>query len=164
MMNAVPVSREERLAHLRAIAQVMDSAIAIPGTDLRFGIDPILGLFPGMGDVLGMLTSAYIVVQATRWKLPAATLGRMVMNLGLDWLAGNVPIVGDLFDVTWKANTQNLKLLEAHLHEPQATKAADRWFVFLVFLALGLLVALAGLTGGLLLLVVTQIWRMITGG
>jgi hypothetical protein len=156
--------RHERLTQLRSLTRLLDNAIAIPGTTYRVGIDPLLGLFPGLGDMAGMLMSAYIVMQAATWKLPSHTLGRMVMNLGMDWLAGTVPLVGDMFDVVWKANSENLKLLEAHLESPEESRAADRWFVFGIFVVLGLLVALAGLAGGTLLWVVMQLWHWVSGG
>ena len=132
-------SRIERLEHLQSLSYLLDNAIAIPGTRFRFGLDPVLGLVPGLGDVSGVVFSAYIVLQAARWRLPAATLLRMLGNIGLDWLIGNVPLLGDLFDVGFKANARNVALLRNHVEQPGQSKAADGWVVFLVFMALGLL-------------------------
>ncbi len=136
-------SRSQTLKQLQTLSRLLDNAVAIPGTSYRVGLDPFLGLIPGMGDVAGIVFSAYIVVQATRWKLPAETLIRMVLNLGVDWLLGTVPLLGDLFDVGWKANARNVALLEDHLAQPAQHAAADRWVVGLVFVALGLLLAMS---------------------
>lgn len=148
-------SRTNRLEHLRSLSHLLDNAIALPGTKLRFGLDPILGLIPGLGDVSGIMFSAYIVVQAARWKLPAETLFRMLTNIGLDWLAGSVPMLGDLFDVGFKANARNVALLENHVQRPGPSQAADRWVVFLVFAVLGLLLTIS------LAIAFTIIWGLI---
>ncbi len=134
---------DDRLVQLQRLSHLLDNAIAIPGTDYRVGLDPFLGLLPGAGDVAGTALSAYIVIQATRWKLPAATLLRMLGNVCMDWLVGTLPILGDLFDVGWKSNARNVALLEDHLAAPRASQAADRWVVLLVFATLGLLLALS---------------------
>ncbi len=148
-------SRTGKLEHLRSLSHLLDNALSIPGTRFRIGLDPIIGLIPGLGDVSGILFSAYIVAQAARWKLPAGTLLRMLMNIGLDWLVGNVPMVGDLFDAGFKANARNVSLLEEHLKLPGEAKAADRWVVFLVFLVLGLLLAIS------LAIATTVIWGLV---
>jgi hypothetical protein len=131
------------LQRLRQMSHWLDNAIAIPGTDYRLGLDPILGLLPGGGDLLTGLMSVYIVFEAVRMGLPAATLGRMGFNILLDTLSGTVPVLGDLFDVTWKANSQNVALLEKHMADPTPSRAADKLF------ALGLIVALIALVVGM---------------
>lgn len=87
------------LKRLRQISHVLDKAIPVPGTKVRIGLDPILGLLPGGGDVLTGLMSVYIVFEGARMGVPAATLGRMGTNIVLDVLTGTVPVLGDLFDV-----------------------------------------------------------------
>ncbi len=128
------------LKRLRQISHVLDNAIGIPGSDIRIGLDPILGLLPGGGDVLTGLISVYIVYEGAKMGLPAATLARMGFNIGLDTLSGTVPVLGDLFDVTWKANSQNVALLEKHIANPVPTRAADRLFAGVVIFALLVLV------------------------
>lgn len=149
----------QRLEQLRRLSHLLDNAIALPGTNYRIGLDPFLGLVPGAGDVAGTALSAYIVVQAARWQLPAGTLLRMLWNVGLDWLLGTVPVLGDLVDVGWKANARNVALLEAHLRDGpingQSARAADRWVVLLVFALLGLLLALS------LALAASVIWGLV---
>ena len=131
------------LQRLRKISRVLDNAIGIPGTNFRIGLDPILGLLPGAGDFMGTALSAYIVIEAARLGLPRAALGRMAFNILLESLVGVVPVVGDLFDFAWKANTKNMALLEAHLNVPQASKKASPWFAFL--LVAGLIIVAVGL-------------------
>lgn len=124
------------LKRLRQMSHVLDNAIAVPGTKVRFGLDPILGVLPGGGDVLTGLMSVYIVFEGARLGLPAATIGRMGFNILLDTLTGLVPVIGDLFDVTWKANSQNVALLEKHIANPVPSRAADKAFAFVVIVAL----------------------------
>lgn len=157
-------TRAQSLGTLRKLTHILDEAIAIPGSKYRVGLDPILGLFPGFGDVLGLLLSSYLVVEAVRWKVPASTLGRMVFNIALEWLVGNVPVLGDIFDVAWKANVKNLALLESHAEQPSGAQAADQRFVFLIFMVLGLLVALAGTVAGTVFWLTVQVVRAIIGG
>ena len=121
---------------LRQLSHILDNAIPVPGTNYRVGVDPLLGLLPGVGDYLGTAFSAYIVVQAAQLGATKATLFRMVLNIAVDTLIGSVPILGDLFDVTWKANSLNLALLETYLNAPQTRQRVDWWFVVLLLVGL----------------------------
>ncbi len=153
--------RAKALQRIRWVTHLLDNAIPVPGTKVRFGLDPILGLFPGAGDWLSSVLSIYIVLESLRFRLPKAVLTQMVTNLLLDTAAGAVPVVGDLFDVTWKANHRNLKLLEASLDTPMPQQAANRGFVVaLVVVLLGLL-AMMTLVGVLAAQVMV---RLFSGG
>ncbi len=146
------------MKRLRQLSHLLDNAIALPGTDIRFGLDPILGLVGA--DVLTGLVSVYIVFEGARMGLPAATIGRMGFNIVLDTLTGLVPVLGDLFDVTWKANAQNVALLEKHLANPEPSRAADRVFAFLVIAALlALVVGMAVFS----VWVISQVFGFLTG-
>lgn len=134
------------LQRIRALSHVLDNAIAIPGTKLRFGLDPLLGLFPGAGDWVSAVLSVYIVLESLRFRLPRPVLTQMLSNLILDMAAGSVPVLGDVFDVTWKANHRNVKLLEASLQDPTPPPPANRLFVGLVVLALLGILAIVSLT------------------
>ena len=135
---------EAKLKRLKRISTLLDSAIAIPGTTYRLGLDPVLGLIPGGGDTLGAVLSAYIVLEAMQLKLPRETLIRMVTNLLTDCLLGAIPVAGDLFDVAWKANSRNVALLEGHIANPHKARPADRWFVFLmVIVVIGIVLGVA---------------------
>jgi hypothetical protein len=94
---------------------VLDSVIVIPGTNLRFGVDAVLGLFPGGGDVVGAALSGYIVYESWRLGVPPAALARMIGNVVTDTVLGAVPIAGDLFDAAWKANLRNIEILRRHV-------------------------------------------------
>lgn len=148
------------LRRLRLISHLLDNSIPIPGTNQRIGIDPILGLLPGAGDIVGSALSTYIVFEAARFGLPRETLVRMVGNILFETFTGTVPILGDVVDATWKANMRNLALLEAHLHPNDPTsqnpkRKADVGFIVLlvvgfVLLTIGIL-TLTGFLIGLLL-------------
>ena len=131
----------EHLRPLRAMTRLLDNAIAVPGTRFRFGLDAVIGLVPGIGDAIGAVFSSFIVYQAARLGASGATLARMVGNVALDTIVGQVPLLGDLFDAGWKANSRNLALLESHLERPAATARASRWILLLVIVGLLLLLA-----------------------
>jgi len=115
----------------------------IPGTNLRFGLDPILGLIPGAGDAAGAVLAAWILVAAIRLGASRATVVRIAGNVALDAAVGAVPLLGDIFDFAWKANLRNVALLERHLTAPDHAERADRSFVWLVLS--GVLVLVFGL-------------------
>jgi Domain of unknown function (DUF4112) len=131
----------KRVQRLRQLARLLDEAITIPGTSKKIGLDPIIGLIPGGGDTVGMILSAYIVIEAALLGLPKATLLKMVSNILIDAIVGTVPVIGDLFDVISKANIRNIKLLDAHVENPHFTAKLDKWFVLLIALLLFLTIA-----------------------
>ena len=123
---------------LRRWAVLLDSAFRIPGTGIRFGLDAIVGLIPGLGDLSTPAFAALLLMQAVRMRLPVVVQARMVLNAAFDMLIGLVPILGDLADIGWKANLRNLALLERHARPGVPPARADYWFVWvcLAFLAL----------------------------
>lgn len=114
------------LNRIRKLSRLMDTAIRIPGTGFRIGLDPIIGLIPGGGDLISTAFSAYIIFLATRFGLPRRDLAKMIFNIGLEAVVGTVPLVGDLFDAYYKSNIRNLAILEQHLTavEPVIEEAA----------------------------------------
>ena len=129
------------LARARALARLLDSAAGVPGTGIRFGLDPVLGLIPGLGDVAGAALSGYVVLLGARLGAPRAVVARMVLNVGIDAVVGAVPVLGDLFDVAWKANTRNLALLDRALERPAAARASSAAVVAGAVAALALIAA-----------------------
>ncbi len=112
---ATMLSREERariILNLRKLTRLMDYSMVLPGTNIRFGLDPILGLIPGAGDTASLLISVYIILQARRLGISSSVMTRMVSNVVLDSLVGAIPVLGDIFDFAYKANRRNLKLLK----------------------------------------------------
>lgn len=108
-------AHQREIEKLERLARLMDSQFKIPGTDMRMGLDGLLGFIPGIGDTATMLVSAYIIHKARQHGAHPALLTRMGYNVFIDWLVGLVPLVGDIFDVSWKANLRNVELLKAHL-------------------------------------------------
>ena len=150
---------DSRLDDVRVLARVLDSAVRVPGTNMRVGLDAVLGLVPIVGDVAGGVFASYVLVQAARLGAPPSVLMRMLVNVGIDGLVGTVPLLGDVFDVGWKSSTRNVALLERHLDRPGETRAASRRVVGAVLAALALLVA-----GGVVLavLVMRMLLQLIT--
>ena len=116
---------------LRRWARLFDSAFRIPGTRITFGLDPILGLIPGLGDIASPLLSWFFIWHGVRLRVPKVVLARMVLNVLIDAAAGLIPIAGDLFDVGWKANEWNLSLLERHATPGGRPTSGDYLFVLL---------------------------------
>ena len=106
--------RLRRLRRLSRIARMMDTAFAIPGTNIRFGVDALLGLIPGVGDLVGAAISLAIVNEARLLGVSNAVIAKMLVNIGLDAAVGGVPLLGDAFDVYFKANRRNAQLLLEH--------------------------------------------------
>ena len=109
------IQQLKNLRRIRKIAKLLDSAIGIPGTKFRIGLDPILGLIPGGGDLVGGLISAYTIYLSTNFGLDKSQISKMIKNIALETFVGFVPIVGDIFDFYFKANLRNLDILEQHL-------------------------------------------------
>jgi hypothetical protein len=119
-----PQELEAARSRVRGLANWLDAAFRIPGTRIRIGLEPIIGLIPMVGDVVGLLLSASIVFEAVRLGAPGAVILRMLLNLALDALIGLIPVLGDLFDFGYKANLRNSRLLEQHLDRQTQTPAA----------------------------------------
>jgi hypothetical protein len=121
------LERLSTLNRIRKLSRLMDTAIGIPGTKFRIGLDPIIGLIPGAGDLISTSFSAYIIYLATRLGIPSKDIQRMILNIGLEAVVGTVPLVGDLFDAYYKSNIRNLAILEKHLQaaEPEIEELAS---------------------------------------
>ena len=126
-MNTNTIERLATLNRIRKLSRLMDTAIGIPGTKFRIGLDPIIGLIPGAGDIISTGFSAYIIYLATRFGIPSQDLQRMILNIGLEAVVGTLPLVGDLFDAYYKSNIRNLAILEQHLQatEPEIEELAS---------------------------------------
>ena len=109
------VQKLNTLRKIRKIAKLLDTAIGIPGTKFRIGLDPILGLIPGGGDLITAGISAYMVYLATSFGLERKELNKMIANIAIETAIGSVPIAGDIFDAYFKANIRNLEILENHI-------------------------------------------------
>ena len=133
-------------ARLERLAWLLDSSIRVPGTRFRIGLDPLIGLVPGIGDLAAVLLSGYILKEAAALGAPPSVLARMALNVALEGVVGIIPIAGDLFDAAFKANQRNVRLLGAYLDQPRREKRASR------ALLAGLLLAVLALLTGMLVL------------
>jgi hypothetical protein len=130
----------DRLERLRRLGYLLDNSIPIPGTNFRIGLESIVGLVPGVGDLVGGGLSLYILLESARMGAPASLLARMGWNLLVDVVVGAVPLLGDLFDAGFKANLRNLALLDRHVQSPARSQRASRRFVAALVLLLFLVV------------------------
>ena len=122
--------------NLDLLSHVLDDWFRVPGTSIRFGLDGIIGLVPGLGDIIGGLASTIIVVAAWVRGVPYVTLLRMVVNIGIEVLLGTIPLLGDAFDIAWKANRRNYALIVRHLE--QSRRQTWRDWVFLILIGITL--------------------------
>jgi uncharacterized protein DUF4112 len=120
------LSRGDRIARIDALATLLDTAFVIPGTQVRFGLDALIGLVPGIGDAITTVMALFIVSEARALGAPPWLVARMVANVALDGLVGAVPLVGDAFDVAFRANRRNMALLRAHLDKVEG-RGAPYW-------------------------------------
>ena len=127
---------------LRKLEFLLDEAFPIPGTHIRFGLDAIVGLVPGIGDVLAGLFSLVIPLAAWIRGVPYVSLVRMAANLGIGVLVGSIPILGDAFDIAWKVNRRNYRLLTRHLGEPRRHTWRDWAFLLALAAVLALVFAI----------------------
>ncbi len=132
-------SNDRALVALRKWAVLLDSAFQVPGTRWRFGLDPIVGLLPGAGDLVTGFFSVMILLHSVRLRIPKVVIARMMVNIGLDLLTGAVPLLGDLFDAAFKANLRNLALLERHARPGVPPQRSDYVFVWVCVAILVLL-------------------------
>ncbi|HTK95019.1 MAG TPA: DUF4112 domain-containing protein [Terriglobales bacterium] len=144
---------DENLEHLAAL---LDDIFRLPGTSVRFGLDAIIGLVPAVGDLITSLASFLIIFAAWQRRLPGITLARMVANVAIDTVIGTVPIAGDMFDVAWKANRMNMRLLQ----RDSGRTHRQTWRDWLYLLLIGLvLLGLMLLPFVVLVWIVRLLWR-----
>lgn len=148
-----------QIDNARALARVLDTAIGIPGTKLRVGLDALLGLIPGAGDALSAALSGYIVLAAARAGASRPVLLRMIGNVVFDTVVGSIPILGDLFDVAFRANSRNVALLERLAADPVTVDRSSRR-AGVILVAILVLVLLGIVTLGVL--VARLVWNLLT--
>ena len=137
------ITQTSTISNLDSLARLMDSRFTIPGTNIRFGLDSIIGLVPGVGDFATFMVSGYMVSILAKNGASGFVLARMTLNILIDALIGSIPILGDIFDVAFKANQRNIKLLREHYVEGRHKGGA--WKVILPIILL-LILVIAALT------------------
>lgn len=138
------------------LAFYLDGLFRVPGTGWRFGLDSLIGLVPNVGDTLTVIPSFYILVAGVRYGVPKITLLRMAFNIGVDYVVGAIPFVGDAFDFVWKANQQNMDLIRARAAGKGTGTTGDYIFVF------GLMALLIALLVGSILASLFILWWVLT--
>ena len=123
--HGLHAEQHRRLRRIVRVARMMDTALRIPGTGIRFGADSVIGLIPGIGDAGGAIIALWIVNEARRMGVPKHKVARMVANVGVDALVGSVPLVGDVFDVFFKASRRNLDLILDHFGQENLANFVD---------------------------------------
>jgi hypothetical protein len=134
-----------------AVSRVMDELVAVPGTSIRIGLDPVVGLVPVVGDAISAVVGFWLIAAATRFGVPRIVVGRMIVNTVVDLAVGAIPLLGDLFDVVSHSNSRNLALFRRHALDPAAsTRGEQVALAGLVILVVGLLWLVATAIGWLL--------------
>ena len=141
-LRSLTPGQQARLTTIRRVAELLDSAFVVPGTNYRIGLDPIIGLIPMVGDLASPLFTIALLWQAYDLGIPKVVQLRMLVNAAIDALVGAVPLAGDLFDFAWKSNEWNLELLELHAYEERHAAVGDWMFVLAM---IGLLLVTAAL-------------------
>ena len=131
--EVLPPEEKDKRARLeplfRWVAIVMDELIALPNSKFKFGLDPLIGLIPGIGDTASAIVSALVLIQAARRGLPKILLARMSLNILINEIVGIIPGVGDVFSFWFKSNKRNYELLLAHTEKPRRARVSDWFFV-----------------------------------
>ena len=155
--NRERVIERDRLGLARFLADLLDQRFTIPGTSIRIGLDPIVTLIPGIGDLLANLTGSFIIVIAAQLGVPKIVLTRMGINVAINTLLGAVPIFGDVISIWYRSNVKNVELLERYAGR-QSKRAESKDWLFVIALVVGLLLLL----GGIVVFgvwVIKQIWQ-----
>jgi len=151
------MDREQVRAFADFIARLLDSVFVIPGTKIRVGLDPLLGLIPGLGDVISNLIGSSILVLATQLQVPKIILTRMAMNMGINTVIGAIPGLGDLFSVWFRSNEKNAQLLRRYTTQ-RGNRATPGDWIFVIGLILFLFLVVGG-TIALAILGIQKIWQ-----
>jgi hypothetical protein len=154
-----PSSSVERIALARFLAELLDQRFTIPGTSIRFGLDPILGLIPGIGDAIANLAGSAILLIAAQYRLPKIVLLRMGLNVAFNALIGAIPVVGDIFSIWFRSNVRNAQLLERYVSAERQTPTVGDW-IFVLAVILGIVLLLIGIFVVLVWLA-RQLWNAV---
>jgi hypothetical protein len=142
--SVVGTARSERFQaverRIGRVTRLLDDVIRVPGTDVRVGLDPVIGMVPVVGDAVTALAGAWVIAEAARFGIPRIVLARMVVNLLADLGIGAIPVIGDVYDVVFRSNARNLELFRRHALDPGATTRGERAFLLgLVLVIIGAL-------------------------
>ncbi len=151
------IDKETLAKASEVLANILDSAIQVPGTNIRIGLDPLIGLIPGIGDALASFVGSTIIVMASRLQVPKIILFRMSANLMINGAIGAIPVLGDFFSVWFKSNARNAQLLRRHSSSAGQSSTAGDWIFVIGMIAATLAVTLAAIAGVVWL--VSSVWQ-----
>lgn len=157
--RAAPQTTPDRLRFARFLADLLDRRFRIPGTSIRIGLDPIIGLIPGIGDVAANLTGSMILLIGAQLGVPKIVLARMGINIAVNTLLGAIPLFGDIISIWYRSNVRNVTLLQRYL-EQEPRQAAVRNWLFVVGLVIALLLVMVGVLFAVIWLI-KQIWMLV---
>ena len=145
---------------LETLSTYLDGLFRVPGTGWKFGLDSLIGLIPNVGDMVTSLASFYILIAGVRYGVPKITLLRMAFNIGLDYVVGSIPFIGDAFDFVWKSNKQNMNLIRERATGKNVGTTSDYLFVGLIIFGLiALLIGSILVSLYILSLFFQEIWK-----
>ncbi len=147
----------DRRRWLKLLSAWTDNVFEIPGTGLRFGLDPLIGLVPVAGDLASAVLSFYILSVAAQTRVPRSTLVRMGLNVGIDYVLGSIPLLGNVFDFVWKANQKNMQLLERHVAAPASERRRQSMWDWVLIGLIGI-VLVAAFIGSLVVAMLIAAW------
>lgn len=162
ILTEEPLDQESREALERAaavLARILDTALPIPGTRIRIGVDPIIGLLPGFGDALASLVGSAIVVMASQLQVPKIVLARMSLNILVNGVVGAIPVAGDFFSIWFRSNARNAELLRRHGASRRRASTLGDW-AFVAGIILGTLAVVAGAIAAILW-VIARLWELV---
>jgi hypothetical protein len=153
--DVIGPSRAERFSaaerRIGRVTKILDELIEVPGTSIKVGLDPVIGLIPVAGDAVSALVGGWLILEASRFGIPRVVLARMVLNLAVDLGIGAIPILGDLYDVAFRSNSRNLDLFRRHALDPAAsTRGEQALFVGLALLIVGLIWLIVTVVGAVI--------------
>jgi len=152
-------SSSQKVRFARFLAELLDQRFTIPGTSIRIGLDPILGLIPGIGDGLANIAGSTILLIAAQYRLPKIVILRMGINIALNAMIGAVPIFGDIFSIWFRSNVKNVQLLERYLSADERASTFGNW-IFVIAIVGGIFLLLIGILFGTVWLI-KQLWNMV---
>ena len=158
-MQTQDSSSSQKLWLARFLAELLDQRFTIPGTSIRIGLDPILGLIPGIGDGLANIAGSAILLIAAQYRLPTIVILRMGINVALNAMIGAVPIFGDIFSIGFRSNVKNVQLLERYLSADERASTFGNW-IFVIAIVGGIILLLIGILFGTVWLL-KQLWNVV---
>ena len=152
-------SSSQKFRFARFLAELLDQRFTIPGTSIRIGLDPILGLIPGIGDGLANIAGATILLIAAQYRLPKIVILRMGINIALNAMIGAVPIFGDIFSIGFRSNVKNVQLLERYISADERASTFGNW-IFVIAIVGGIILLLIGILLGTVWLI-KRLWNVV---